>query len=141
MAKPKRSINNYSESYHLVKQLDFARIYLNQKSSILLVQYHAKTIIDVSKAKIVIESVGPIIHQYNILFGITDARVKDLNITREARQLYSNNSTLKKNKKHAIIVNHFPIRMLANFFIKIDVPVIPSRVFNSLKSAEEWLQE
>ncbi|MEQ8909734.1 MAG: hypothetical protein RIC95_11110 [Vicingaceae bacterium] len=140
MASTERRIDNkYGEQYELLKSLAFADIYLNKKDGILLVYYYPDTEIDASKAQVIINSVDPIISAHNLLYGMTDAREENLNITREARSLYSDNPTLKLSKRHAVIVNQLTTRMLANFFVKIDQPVIPTKVFNSLSAAEKWL--
>ncbi len=42
--------------------------------------------------------------------------------------------------KHAIIVNQFNMRLLYSLYLKFGQPVAPTRVFEKLKDAEEWLQ-
>jgi hypothetical protein len=119
--------------------LQFADLFLTESESILLIRYHNDTEIDLEKAKQVIEKVKPII--VNTRYGMTDARGNGLYISREARNLYKDNPSMRANKAHAVIVNSLSTRMLANFFVKVDKPVSPTKVFNEFEPAIKWLKE
>lgn len=128
----------YKTSYHFVAQLEFAEFYLNSQLGILLVYYYPNSKIDERKAQMVIETVEPILKQ-GVPYGLTDARAGGLYITREAREMYSDNASMRLNKKHAVVVNNHATRILATLFVQINKPITPTKVFNSINSAEDWL--
>jgi hypothetical protein len=41
----------------------------------------------------------------------------------------------------AIVINSLPLKMLADFYLKFDKPVNPTRVFNSRDRALDWILE
>jgi hypothetical protein len=49
----------------------------------------------------------------------------------------SNNSYTKVD---AIVISSFPQKIIADFYIRFNKPVKPTKVFSSLKSAVDWIQ-
>jgi hypothetical protein len=123
----------------MVKELGFAELFHNTKEGVLLVHYADETEIDLEKAKSLIESVKIILQDGKTPFGITDATAKRLHITTAARNAYKDNPAMRLNKKHAIIVEGLSNRILANAFIRLDKPVIPTKIFKDIATAETWL--
>jgi hypothetical protein len=41
----------------------------------------------------------------------------------------------------ALVINSLPLKMLADFYLKFDKPVNPTRIFNSAENALVWINE
>lgn len=132
-------MNQYGSQYKLVKEFGFAKLFHNTQKGVLLIHYADETEIDLEKAKSIIASVKIILQDGKTPFGITDATAKRLHITTAARNAYRDNPAMRLNKKHAIIVEGLSNLILANAFIRLDKPVIPTKVFKDLPTAEAWL--
>lgn len=71
---------------------------------------------------------------------IVDARDKFSSITNDARNFFANDpEILPIREKLAIVVNNMPTKILANFFMRFNRPQTPTKVFNDLNLALEWL--
>lgn len=69
---------------------------------------------------------------------LVDAR-KNHNATREGREFMAKNH--KPNRKAmAIMTNNLAIKLIVNFYIKINKPKTPTKLFNDIKEAEKWLK-
>lgn len=44
-------------------------------------------------------------------------------------------------KADAIVINSLPLKMLADFYLKFDKPVNPTRIFNSIDKALDWINK
>ena len=64
----------------------------------------------------------------------------DFSVTKEAREYGNSEEAYKYLKASAIVCNTLAHRILGNFFIKIQRPPRPTRMFNDLKSAIAWLE-
>ena len=63
-------------------------------------------------------------------------------MTPEARVIFSEQMKLDVGfQKMALVVNNLAYRILSNFFIRFNRPVVPTKVFNSRKKALVWLLE
>lgn len=40
-----------------------------------------------------------------------------------------------------VTLDNWPIRVLANFYLKVNKPIRPTRIFGDVNSAREWLQQ
>lgn len=56
----------------------------------------------------------------------------------EARKFMATAESLKYSKCEAFILNSLPQRILINFYIKIDKPLIPTKVFKTKEDAIAW---
>jgi hypothetical protein len=61
-------------------------------------------------------------------------------ITREAREFYTGEETKKVVSAIALLVGSPVSRALGNFFIAVNRPSCPTRVFSSEQKAIEWLK-
>lgn len=63
------------------------------------------------------------------------------NYSDEARQIVSSESFKKITVAMALVVGYSsPTRMVANFFMRINKPVTPTKLFTNKKSAKKWLK-
>lgn len=62
------------------------------------------------------------------------------NTTAEARAFMAKNS-LPNRAAMAIVSNQLAIRMLANFFMRIDTPATPTKLFRTEAEAAAWLKK
>ena len=59
----------------------------------------------------------------------------------EAREIVSSKRFKKITIAMAVVVGYsLPLKMVANFFIKINKPLTPTKLFNSKKDAQDWLK-
>jgi hypothetical protein len=78
--------------------------------------------------------------QFSTRYCITDlTQVND--ISPSVKRLYRDSDTLRSKIADAFVVPSFSMRMIANLYIKLYKPTIPTRVFNSVKDAERWIEE
>lgn len=59
--------------------------------------------------------------------------------TFESRNYYANNELNRFRLADAFIVNSLYIHSLTNFYLKIKKPAIPSKMFNDIESAKQWV--
>ncbi|MES2566387.1 MAG: hypothetical protein V4565_05945 [Bacteroidota bacterium] len=60
-------------------------------------------------------------------------------ITKEAREYLASEEGCRKIKCCAIIISSEVTKIIANFFIKINKPVVPTNLFTSEEKARHWL--
>ncbi len=70
------------------------------------------------------------------LVNITNAR----SVNQEARQYYSSEDAKRVYKAVALIVNSPVSKMLGNFFLGLNKPPMPLKLFNSAKEGIAWLK-
>lgn len=128
----------FQKKLRLEKQLDFADIFIHKDLKVFMVKYHANQEVDKSKAEILVNEIYQIVEKGYSL-GLNDARGPHLEISKEAREIYSNNKSLEKTIAQAVIVNELSTRILLNFFINLNKPVVPVKLFNSFDKALDWL--
>ena len=69
---------------------------------------------------------------------LVDAR-KNHNATREGREFMAKSDNPNR-KALAIMTNNLAVKLIANFYIKINKPKTPTKLFNDIKEAEKWLK-
>lgn len=62
-------------------------------------------------------------------------------MTKEARDYLASEEGCQKIKSCAIITNSIVTRVIANFFLHINKPLVPSKLFTDEKSAKQWLSK
>ena len=83
------------------------------------------------------------------VLSITDGRPELLliditaikSLSKEAREEYAKAGDSYGVKAVAIVTNSGIGKILGNFFISFDKPVVPTKLFNSDSAAKEWLQD
>lgn len=76
-------------------------------------------------------------NNYVVLFEIAEFAF----ISKEAREYGGENELGELRKAMAIVVKSMAHRLLANFFINVNKPPTPTKVFNDKKKALEWLNQ
>ena len=128
----------FLEGFLLEFRLPFADVFIDRNAGVLMVRYQESTAIDLSMGQHLVDSIYPFLKQ-GIDLGMTDATANYLSISKEARRFYSNNKSIALTKAHAIIVKSLSVRLLANFFVNFDNPIVPTKVFNEFSDANKWL--
>lgn len=58
---------------------------------------------------------------------------------KEAREYSASEAGLKYSIAEAFVINSLPQKILANFYMRINKPAVPSKFFDNREDAEEWL--
>jgi len=64
-----------------------------------------------------------------------------MNITKEARELAASKGLAPNRSAMAIMVPSISIRLLGNFYIKVNKPARPTQLFTNRELAIQWLKE
>lgn len=72
---------------------------------------------------------------YPILVTVRNAK----HITKEARDYLASADGCNKVKAGAILVDSVVMSVIANFFLHINKPLVPTKLFTNKESAIEWL--
>lgn len=123
---------------HLEKELAFADIFSIRELNLFFLRYHPDQEVDKKKAEEIIHEIYDLVNS-GLYLGLNDARGPNLEISKEAREVYSNNKSLKKTRAQAVLVNDLGTRILLNFFVNFNKPTVPVKLFNSFDKALEWL--
>lgn len=62
-------------------------------------------------------------------------------ITRDARIYLASEIGCRKIKSCAILTDSLLTRVIANFFLQINKPLVPTRLFTNEESARQWLSD
>jgi hypothetical protein len=62
------------------------------------------------------------------------------NIDKDAREFMASAQNTQYASAEAFVINSLGHKILANFYLKVNKPGIPTRFFNEQVAAEEWLR-
>jgi hypothetical protein len=80
------------------------------------------------------EMVGDVPHYGIVNFGM------HVGSTNEARKIYADSDYIQKNRvADAFVVESLALKLIANFFIKVTKPKVPTRMFNTELDAVNWI--
>ena len=74
---------------------------------------------------------------YPVLVHINNVK----HVTKEARDYFGSKESCQKIKCCAIITNSPITRVLGNFFLSLNKPLVPTKMFTNEERAKEWLSE
>lgn len=60
-------------------------------------------------------------------------------VTKDARDYFASKEGCQKIKSCAIITNSIVTRVIANFFLTLNKPLVPTKLFTDEESAKQWL--
>ena len=124
--------------FTLIGELEFAEVFRNENSTILIVAYKKDMTIELQQAKELVTFVYQL--DLSSYTGIAVyAAHPQFSISGEARKHFGKHPILKSFKKQAIITTNLSTVLLASFFIKKEKPIITTKVFKKIKSSIEWL--
>ena len=121
------------------KEYPLATLEYSPEKNILIYRVKQDITIDVAEIKEMIEYVKEFIgdkkHMALIDFGAS------VGSTTEGRKVYADSDyLLDKRIADAFLVRSLPMRLIANFFIRVTKPKIPTRLFTSEVEAFKWLE-
>lgn len=64
-----------------------------------------------------------------------------INVTPEARKLVRKLEPIVPISARAMIINSLGQRILVSFYIKVQKPLVPTKIFNNYEEGIQWLQE
>lgn len=77
--------------------------------------------------------------QYKKRYTIIDTR-SDYTSKSEVQKYYAEHEHVKYRFADAFVVNSLAMRMLVNFYIRFHNPKIPTKLFNDMTSAVNWIE-
>ena len=109
------------------------------KPNIVLVTVKDNSVIDIEEIiaikKINLELVG------NLNYGLIIETGEFTSISNEARTMMTTKEIEENRIAIAIIIHHLPQRLLANFFLRINNPAVPAKIFSNRDSALMWIEK
>ncbi len=92
-----------------------------------------------------IEQLKELNELYNKLFGGKRRPILHIvgqytSISSEARSWGASEEATKHSLAEAYVLTSLPQRLIANFYLKFDKPVVPTKFFNAIPEAEAWLK-
>lgn len=87
-----------------------------------------------------LNSIGVKLSEGRKYFSIADIR-RNVTSNKEARAYAANNEYIVYHIASAIIGNSLPVNLLVNFFININRPKVPTRLFRTEKDALDWFKK
>lgn len=122
------------------KEFLLATLQFDEEKNILFYRVKQDQVVDVPEMKEMLryveEFVGPKKHYAVVDFG------GNLTSSTEARQIYADAEYIQKYRiADAFLVKSLPVRLIANFFIKVTKPKVKTKLFTDEKSAVNWLSE
>lgn len=72
---------------------------------------------------------------YLLMISMSDVK----HVTKEAREYFASEEGCLKIKCCAIIISSEVTKIIANFFIRINKPLVPTSLFTSEEKARQWL--
>lgn len=129
-------LNGFKE----VLETDFALFYLNSLQDTLVVKYRESTEITLEIAKEALSVITPF-KENGSKYAIIDFSAQFLSITKEAKKHFKDNVSPHNTNLVAIIVLDTMLKIIANFYARFDKPRVPTRVFNDVNEALEWIVE
>jgi hypothetical protein len=66
--------------------------------------------------------------------------IGDVSITKEGREYSRQLEDVFPASAAAVIADNIAYKLIANFYLKVNKPKTPYKVFNDISSAEEWLK-
>ncbi len=117
-------------------QLDFASVFL-RKDGIVETVISNNTVIDKAQCVDLLSAYSQILanKKYPLLLLVGDFATA----TKEAREFSASKAGLKYSKVEAYVFNSLPHRILANFYVKINKPPVPTKFFKTKQEAVAWL--
>ena len=121
------------------KDYPLAKLEFDEQKNILFYRVKQDQVVDVAEIKEMLvyvqEFMGPVRHYAVIDFG------GNLSSSTEARQVYADAEYLQKWRiADAFLVKSLPVRLIANFFIKVTKPKVNTRLFVDEPTAINWLE-
>jgi len=62
-------------------------------------------------------------------------------LKKETREFMATEESLKYSSAEAFLLSSLPQKLLINFYIKFDKPLVPTKVFTDIGKAEYWLKQ
>jgi hypothetical protein len=127
-----------SSNITVVKEIEIPEAFIRLRSdSILHVHYKRNTTLDVElqvrMRNIFNEMTGGL--KSNFIFSAAEGFA----LTKEARE---NSTILDSNSPisaYAVIANNLAYRIIANFYLKVNKPTVPYKLFQTIEEAVKWL--
>jgi hypothetical protein len=106
--------------------------------NLLLVVLNDNAEINVEDVIEIKEANGNIIGEID--YGVIMDSGKFTSISSEARNLTATKEMEGKRIAMAIVINNLSQRLIVNFFLKINKPLVPTKSFSDISGARKWIE-
>ncbi len=91
-----------------------------------------------------IEDCKELVQQYGVLLNGKKAPILHIignymNVTKEAREFSATDEGLLYSSAEAYVFVSLPHRIIANFYLNVNKPRVPTKFFKTIEEAENWL--
>lgn len=119
------------------KELDIA--YLEYDNNVIYVRVHSDVVLEKSDMELLLKTAVDMAggEEYYAIIDTTGSG----DSTVEARTYYSNSEFSKYRYADAFVVNSLPTKLIVNFYMKFNKPLVKSRMFNNIDCAKAWVNE
>ena len=109
------------------------------ENNILYGEFFPNIIVDLEIAKVMIDSRLELSQNKEHIFLCDISKIKS--VTKEARRYLSTDVGIKGIVAGALIIDSTVSKIIGNFFLSIDKPPVPTRLFTNKEDALNWLQQ
>jgi hypothetical protein len=124
-----------------VKDIEIAKFYFYKELNILEIEYQANVNIGREEVLEVLLTRAEIVKGSRVLVLVSITK-EFINFTDEARSTFVNEQ--KKDAtafKMALLIKGLADKIVANFFIRFNKPIVPTKIFSKREKAIAWLLE
>lgn len=122
-----------------MKKIDLAYASLENREGVLWLIIKDDVELDVKEIKELTSVCEKLAHNQPYIL-ITDARV-NVSVTSDARKAAASKEICPLIVANAVLVNNIAVRMIANFFTKVNKPHFKNKVFNEEEEALKWIRK
>lgn len=121
-----------------MKEIKLAFGTLTFKDEIMYVTFIPE--FEVTSEVIEIIHINGLEHFKDKLFAIIVDFKNNISSTPEARAFGASNKYMKQHIAYGLVAKSLAEKLLVNFFIRFNKPKVPSRLFTSMQSCENWIK-
>jgi hypothetical protein len=118
------------------KETDVAHIYF--ENDILYISFKKDVIVELDHINEIIDIRKEIQQGEKTLTIVNSGKL--WRVEKEARKKAASDEMIQHNIALALIAKSLPLRIISNFYINVDKPNVPTKMFNSEKEAIAWLK-
>lgn len=125
--------------YHNILDLGFC-VSEHTRDDLLIHRFKADVHVELEMIKEMLKLSDPIFHRTNQYLPSLSVLSEGVTLSKEAREFGSTEAANRYICASAVVINSLPHRIVGNFIVKVQKPVIPFKLFNDQDQAIKWLR-